>query len=70
MDGMERLNRGENLKIWDKMPVYVTREYGEDKIQSSYEASAGASLLIIILAWLNAIGWGIFGIVELVSKVL
>jgi hypothetical protein len=53
------------FKSW---PIYVTREY--DDFQVQYLIPGIVALAILFLLWINAIGWGIYGVIELINKVI
>lgn len=51
------------------VPVYVTRETA-DRMVMTYSLAAWMPLLILFLAALNAICWGVIGLVEVVKYAL
>lgn len=64
------LKHKSNLQAFlEPMPVYVTRK-NSDGLIASYSISIGWSLVAMFLVLFNVIGWGIYGLVELVSKVV
>jgi hypothetical protein len=54
----------------DFIPIYTTRPHGKDKETASWGQSAWITISCIWIISLNIIGWGIYGLVELVFKVI
>lgn len=51
---------------WTKdVPIYVTREYSGE--QGSWFVAGWLHLSLLLLFLLNAVGWGIVGVVTLIS---
>lgn len=51
-------------------PFYVTRPHGARKVTGALTMSIWMQLAVVFVIWLNIIGWGIYGLVELVGKVV
>lgn len=51
------------------IPVYVTRTDADGET-GTLSMSIWMQLVVLLLAWLNAVGWSIYGLVELVSKLI
>lgn len=59
------------MKKWFKqMPIYVTRPYGPDEYRGSIWLSFWMVLLLNILVFGNLVGWGIYGISQLIEKII
>lgn len=50
------------------LPVYVTRPTASGVI-ASYELAAWMSFLVLMLLWINAVVWGLVGILTAVKVV-
>jgi len=55
--------------FWMSMPIYVTRPTATGLI-ATYNLSIGLSLLVMLLALLNAYVWGVYGLYYFVTSVL
>jgi len=51
------------------LPVYVTRPTADGRV-AFFTVAAGFVVLIEFLLVLNMVGWGVYGLVELFSKVV
>lgn len=51
-------------------PIYVTRKYGVDGKTGQYTLSAWMILLVMLLAWTNAVAWGAYGVLEAVKALV
>ena len=51
------------------IPIYVTRKNNDGEV-GTWFVEAHFGVLVLILVALNALGWSIYGIVELISKVV
>lgn len=56
-------------KWTQSLPVYVTRQNGEGGV-GTYSVAAWLGLTIMLLIYANLLGWGIYGLVTLVEKVV
>lgn len=69
----EELDKGNQLTRWKLLrsiaPVYVTNKTASGLI-AKYDMALGFSMLVMFLALINAVGWGIYGVIELVGKVI
>lgn len=50
-------------------PFYVTRKTAKGET-ASLSLSIWMQLLVVLLAWLNAVGWSIYGLVNLVGHLI
>lgn len=62
------------FKFWsgdmaEATPVYVTRQTASG-LTGALSLSIWMQLLVIFLVWFNIVGWGIYGLVELVTKIV
>lgn len=51
------------------IPIYVTRKTG-DEVTGQFFVNAWLGLLLLYIFLFNVLGWGIFGLIELFSKVV
>jgi hypothetical protein len=59
------------VKEWrDQIPIYVTRPFGPKNFTGRVSLPAWRLMLLRELVTLNAVGWGIYGLVELAGKVV
>jgi len=58
------------MSKWNySLPVYVTNPRGDGFI-ADYSLNVWMAMLIYILILINALGWGIYGVIELLQKVI
>jgi hypothetical protein len=58
------------LNWYDWLPVYITRPFGKEKMTGRISMRYYQIFLVRTLLVLNAIGWGVYGLVELADKVI
>lgn len=58
------------MKWREQIPIYITRPTGPNKTTGRVSLTAWRVILIRDLITANIIGWGIYGLVELVGKVV
>lgn len=53
----------------DPVPIYVTRQTAGGYV-GSFSLASWQYGLVILVVLMNVLGWGVYGIVELVGKVI
>lgn len=54
----------------NEIPIYVTRARGEDGGTGVFTLSPWLFLLTCVVLWLNAVGWGLYGLYLLATMVV